>query len=152
MARGRGERVYASRWYDKAVIFLAMASSRVATRLAGCFHAASLAELEENQMMIVHGADRPVLLCRHEGQVFALDNRCPHMGFPLSKGSLDYGLLTCHWHHVRFDLAGPEDKLALARAQYAAKRPGFASLQEGEARTPHLRLKVENASSQHYNF
>ena len=81
-----------------------MASPRVATSLAGYFHAASLAELEENQMMIVHGADRPVLLCRHEGQVFALDNRCPHMGFPLSKGSLDYGLLTCHWHHARFDL------------------------------------------------
>ena len=96
--------MYASRWYDKAVIFLAMASLRVATSLAGYFHAASLAELEENQMMIVHGADRPVLLCRHEGQVFALDNRCPHMGFPLSKGSLDYGLLTCHWHHARFDL------------------------------------------------
>ena len=51
-------------------------------------------------MMTVHGADRPVLLCWHEGQVFALDNRCPHMGFPLSKGSLDYGLLTCH--SIRF--------------------------------------------------
>src|ERR1700736_5777598 len=81
-----------------------MASLRVAATLAGYFRAASLAELGENQMMIVHGADRPVLLCRHEGQVFALDNRCPHMGFPLSKGSLDYGLLTCHWHHARFDL------------------------------------------------
>ena len=46
---------------DKAVIFLAMASLRVATSLAGYFHAASLAELEENQIMIVHGADRPVL-------------------------------------------------------------------------------------------
>jgi hypothetical protein len=79
---------------DKAVIFLAMASPRVATSLAGYFRAASLAELEENQVMIVHGADRPALLCYHEGQVFALDNRCPHMGFPLSKGSLDYGLLT----------------------------------------------------------
>ncbi|HEV3064128.1 MAG TPA: hypothetical protein VGX93_02250, partial [Chthoniobacterales bacterium] len=56
---------------DKAGIFRAMASPRVATDLAGYFHAASLAELEENQMMIVHGADRPVLLCRHEGQVFA---------------------------------------------------------------------------------
>ena len=40
---------------DKAVIFLAMASPRVATSLAGYFHAASLAELKENQMMIVHG-------------------------------------------------------------------------------------------------
>ena len=55
-------------------------------------------------MITVHGADRPVLICWHEGQIFALDNRCPHMGFPLSKGSLDHGLLTCHWHHARFDL------------------------------------------------
>jgi hypothetical protein len=26
------------------------------------------------------------------------------MGFPLGKGSLDGGLLTCHWHHARSDL------------------------------------------------
>jgi Rieske [2Fe-2S] domain len=79
---------------DKAVILLSMASFGVATNLAGFFRTASLANLEEKQMMTVHGADRPVLLCWHEGQVFALDNRCPHMGFPLSKGSLDQGLLT----------------------------------------------------------
>jgi len=81
-----------------------VASPRVVTNLAGFFRAASLANLEEKQTMTVHGADRPVLLCWHEGQVFALDNRCPHMGFPLAKGSLDDGLLTCHWHHARFDL------------------------------------------------
>jgi nitrite reductase/ring-hydroxylating ferredoxin subunit len=40
-----------------------------------------------------------------EGQrVFAVDNRCPHMGFPLSRGSICDGILTCHWHHARFDL------------------------------------------------
>jgi nitrite reductase/ring-hydroxylating ferredoxin subunit len=89
---------------DKVVIFLTMASFRDATNLAGFFRAASLANLEKKKMMTVHGADRPVLLCWHEGEVFALDNRCPHMGFPLSKGSLDHGLLTCHWHHARFDL------------------------------------------------
>jgi nitrite reductase/ring-hydroxylating ferredoxin subunit len=54
--------------------------------------------------MTVQGADRPLLLCSHEGKVFALDNRCPHMGFPLSKGSAQEGILTCHWHHARFDL------------------------------------------------
>jgi nitrite reductase/ring-hydroxylating ferredoxin subunit len=89
---------------DKVVIFLTMASFRDATNLAGFFRAASLANLEKKKMMTVHGADRPVLLCWHEGEVFALDNRCPHMGFPLSRGSLDRGLLTCHWHHARFDL------------------------------------------------
>jgi hypothetical protein len=27
------------------------------------------------------------------------------MGFPLHRGTVDNGLLTCHWHHARFDLA-----------------------------------------------
>lgn len=40
-----------------------------------------------------------------EEGLFAVDNRCPHMGFPLDKGSVKDGILTCHWHHARFDLA-----------------------------------------------
>jgi len=39
------------------------------------------------------------------GSIHAVDNRCPHMGFPLHKGSVCNGILTCHWHHARFDLA-----------------------------------------------
>ena len=27
------------------------------------------------------------------------------MGFPLHQGSVEAGILTCHWHHARFDLA-----------------------------------------------
>jgi nitrite reductase/ring-hydroxylating ferredoxin subunit len=72
---------------------------------SGFFRAASLTDLREKRMMTVHGADRPVLLCWSEGRAFALDNRCPHMGFPLSKGSLEEGVLTCHWHHAQFDLS-----------------------------------------------
>jgi nitrite reductase/ring-hydroxylating ferredoxin subunit len=41
----------------------------------------------------------------HGGRVYAVDNRCPHMGFPLQRGSVHDGILTCHWHHARFDLA-----------------------------------------------
>jgi nitrite reductase/ring-hydroxylating ferredoxin subunit len=36
--------------------------------------------------------------------VFAVDNRCPHMGFPLDRGSIKDCILTCHWHHARFEL------------------------------------------------
>jgi len=68
------------------------------------FRAASLTDLQEKRVMTVRGEDRPLLLCSNEGRVFALDNRCPHMGFPLSKGSVQDGILTCHWHHARFDL------------------------------------------------
>lgn len=37
-------------------------------------------------------------------RIYAVDNRCPHMGFPLHRGSVCNGILTCHWHHARFDL------------------------------------------------
>lgn len=40
----------------------------------------------------------------HEGGYYACDNRCPHMGYPLSEGSLRDGVLVCHWHHWEFDL------------------------------------------------
>ena len=111
----------------KAVIFLVMGSSRVATNRAGFFRAASLASLKKKGMMTVHGADRPVLLCWHEGEVFALDNRCPHMGFPLSKGSLDHGLLTCHWHHARFDL-----RSGCTFDVWADDAPAFETCVEGD--------------------
>jgi nitrite reductase/ring-hydroxylating ferredoxin subunit len=45
-----------------------------------------------------------VALFRTDAGVFAVDNRCPHMGFPLDRGSVRDGVLTCHWHHARFDL------------------------------------------------
>jgi nitrite reductase/ring-hydroxylating ferredoxin subunit len=40
----------------------------------------------------------------YDSMIYALDNRCPHMGFPLNQGTVKDGILTCHWHHARFDL------------------------------------------------
>ena len=67
--------------------------------------AGSLAELKAKGRLVVHGPHRPILVVHDKGRVFALDNRCPHMGFPLDRGSVEDGTLTCHWHHARFDLA-----------------------------------------------
>jgi nitrite reductase/ring-hydroxylating ferredoxin subunit len=66
--------------------------------------AGSLAELRAKGRLVVHGSHRPIVVVYDRGRVFALDNRCPHMGFPLDRGSVDDGILTCHWHHARFDL------------------------------------------------
>jgi nitrite reductase/ring-hydroxylating ferredoxin subunit len=67
--------------------------------------AGSLEELKAKGRLVVHGPHRPILVVQDKGRVFALDNRCPHMGFPLDRGSVEDGTLTCHWHHARFDLA-----------------------------------------------
>jgi nitrite reductase/ring-hydroxylating ferredoxin subunit len=66
--------------------------------------AGSLEELKAQGRLVVHGGHRPILVIYDRGLVFALDNRCPHMGFPLERGSVEDGILTCHWHHARFDL------------------------------------------------
>jgi nitrite reductase/ring-hydroxylating ferredoxin subunit len=67
--------------------------------------ACSLAELQAKGRLVLHGRHSPILVVHDAGRVFALDNRCPHMGFPLDRGSIQDGILTCHWHHARFDLA-----------------------------------------------
>ncbi len=64
-----------------------------------------IGELEEGEMQQVRVGDRTVVLIHLNGEVRALDNRCPHMGFPLSQGTVKNGILTCHWHHARFDIS-----------------------------------------------
>ena len=67
--------------------------------------AGTIEELKSKRRLILRGAHRPILVVEDQGRIFALDNRCPHMGFPLDRGSIEDGILTCHWHHARFDLA-----------------------------------------------
>src|SRR5436190_3107797 len=68
-------------------------------------YAGTLDELKGKGRLVLRGPHRPILLLAHGDRVFALDNRCPHMGFPLDRGSVADGILTCHWHHARFELA-----------------------------------------------
>src|SRR5579863_4266299 len=66
---------------------------------------ASLTKLKSAGCLVTQSAGHTVAVILHEGRIFAVDNRCPHMGFPLDRGSCHNGILTCHWHHARFDLA-----------------------------------------------
>jgi nitrite reductase/ring-hydroxylating ferredoxin subunit len=66
--------------------------------------AASLSDLEEKGRLVVGVDGQTVCLLLEAGEVHAIDNRCPHMGFPLHRGTVNDGILTCHWHHARFDL------------------------------------------------
>ena len=66
--------------------------------------AARLDEVRAAGRISVRLAGRSLALFFHDGKVYAVDNRCPHMGFPLHRGTVQDGILTCHWHHARFDL------------------------------------------------
>jgi nitrite reductase/ring-hydroxylating ferredoxin subunit len=64
----------------------------------------TLAELQEAGCLTGKAGAQPVCVFWSDGAPFALDDRCPHMGFPLHRGTVESGLVTCHWHNARFDL------------------------------------------------
>ena len=67
--------------------------------------AGSLSELRDAGRLRTKVGSVPVVVFWHDGRAWAIDDRCPHMGFPLHRGTVEDGLVTCHWHHARFDLA-----------------------------------------------
>ena len=74
-------------------------------RTQGQVWAGTLGELKQSGCKLVTGGGHTIAVFYHNGRIHAVDNRCPHMGFPLDKGSVKDGILTCHWHHARFDLS-----------------------------------------------
>jgi nitrite reductase/ring-hydroxylating ferredoxin subunit len=52
---------------------------------------------------------RQIALFLVGGRVFAVDNRCPHEGYPLAEGKVDGAcVLTCNWHNWKFRLEDGE--------------------------------------------
>jgi nitrite reductase/ring-hydroxylating ferredoxin subunit len=88
--------------------------------------AASLAELRAAGRLVVHVDRHTICLFADGDDVHAVDNRCPHMGFPLHRGTICDGILTCHWHHARFDLAtgGTFDQWADELRRFPVKLDG----------------------------
>jgi nitrite reductase/ring-hydroxylating ferredoxin subunit len=63
-------------------------------------------ELGSNGRKLVRHDGKQVLVIAQEGRLFAIANRCPHEGYPLSEGTLGPGcVLTCNWHNWKYDLA-----------------------------------------------
>lgn len=73
---------------------------RVGTISTDWLRIATLEEIQTEGPQVVKG----IAVFYHEGNVYAVENRCPHMGFPLHLGTVCDGILTCHWHHARFDV------------------------------------------------
>jgi len=58
---------------------------------------------------LLRRSGKQILLISSGERVFAIANRCPHEGYPLSEGTLGADcVLTCNWHNWKFDLASGE--------------------------------------------
>ena len=64
----------------------------------------AVTDLADGQMRTVFAEDKNLLLARAEGEFFAADARCPHMGGRLSEGVLKGTVVVCPRHGSRFDL------------------------------------------------
>lgn len=66
-------------------------------------------DLHSRDRKVVRKNGKQVLLIAAGERVFAIANRCPHEGYPLSEGTLGPDcLLTCNWHNWKFDLRSGE--------------------------------------------
>ena len=69
---------------------------------------ANLDDLKEKKKLRVEHEGKAFLLTFYEGKVFAMNDKCPHMGTSLLKGTLENGIVTCASHHVKIDITNGE--------------------------------------------
>src|SRR6185295_3247099 len=67
---------------------------------------ADLKDVPEGASKAVKVDGRSIALFHYEGRVYATDNQCPHMGYPLTRGRVRNGVLTCDWHGWSYDMKG----------------------------------------------
>src|SRR5216117_869113 len=62
-------------------------------------------DLQPGQAKVVRVEEKQIALFRlDDGKCYAVDNRCPHEGYPLVQGTVSNCVLTCDWHNWKFDL------------------------------------------------
>ena len=55
-------------------------------------------------MKLVTVEGTPILFIKQQGQIFAINNRCPHMACGFIGGTLDGLVIVCPCHDWRFNL------------------------------------------------
>ena len=70
----------------------------------GATGVAQLNDIPNHGQLVVIVLDTPVLLFRHDEEVFALDDVWTQTGDPLSGGEVDGLVMTCLRHGAQFDI------------------------------------------------
>ncbi len=65
---------------------------------------AHLDDLPPGSCKSIETNDLGIALINLDGQIFALDNTCPHAGGPLGEGSIEGEYVVCPWHGWKFHI------------------------------------------------
>jgi len=78
----------------------------------------------QGKLVMAHG--KPMALFNVDGQFYAINQICPHMGGPLSEGALKGTVVTCPWHGWTFcvDTGLPDHPGGHSVAAYEVKIEG----------------------------
>jgi len=64
----------------------------------------ALAEVPSaNKLMLVQAGGQDICLANVAGELYAVDNVCPHRQGPLHEGWIEEGQVVCPWHGWSFD-------------------------------------------------
>ena len=69
-----------------------------------CITIEKLADLNPGMCLSVELKDIGLALFNVEGEIYALNNTCPHAGGPLGEGTLEHEVVTCPWHGWKFNV------------------------------------------------
>ncbi|MBI2645464.1 MAG: Rieske 2Fe-2S domain-containing protein [Deltaproteobacteria bacterium] len=64
----------------------------------------SVQELEHKKSALLKKGSKQIAVFKMGSEILAVDNRCPHQGYPLVQGTVDASVLTCNWHNWKFDM------------------------------------------------
>lgn len=65
---------------------------------------ANVKDIPKNTMKVFKVNDIEVLIVNVDDEFYALENRCPHMGYPLYFGTLQGEVITCGFHYEKFNV------------------------------------------------
>ncbi|VTR99917.1 Rieske (2Fe-2S) protein [Tuwongella immobilis] len=81
--------------------------------------AVPLAELAPGVGRLVELNGKKIALFLTEGQVYAIDEICPHRGAPMHEGECEGLFVTCPWHNASFDLQTGKHQCPPAKSDLA---------------------------------
>lgn len=61
-------------------------------------------EIPENQILGVRIENHNLILYKQNNNIYCYTNACSHLGFPLDKGKVKNGIITCASHQFEYDL------------------------------------------------
>jgi len=61
-------------------------------------------EVQEGEMLQFKLDSKPIMVAKAEGRIYAISDRCTHLGCRLSEGKLEGTIVTCPCHGTKYNM------------------------------------------------